>query len=158
MLLYEVSGAEKKKTKMNRIYKTVWNTLRGQLVCVNESSSGMKQSRGSRAGSTVDATPRGALVARTAVALAVAGAMGSAVAGNVDMVYDFNHDVSGGKTDHINVTVEEGYTLTNEVGIVIDGEAFGNGSYNVDKVLTNKGTIAGSTGVWTIGSAINLYR
>ena len=80
---------------MNRIYRTVWNAVRGKLVAVEESKSGAKQASG--------AGRKGALV-RAAAAAAMAGAAAAALlpgaalaADDADKVYNLTSNDTVGE-------------------------------------------------------------
>ena len=64
---------------MNRIFRTVWNRVRRQLVAVNESVTGAAQASGSTVkGSVVNAQPVntvGVTLKKSALALAVGSAL-----------------------------------------------------------------------------------
>lgn len=115
---------------MNRIFRTVWNRVRRQLVAVNESVTGASQASGSTVrGSVVNAQPVntvGVTLKKSALALAVGSALAlSLPAANASWIDD-NGGVDGkltwtvgtqGTTDwnvltQQKITIDDGQTLT----------------------------------------------
>ena len=147
---------------MNKIYRTIWNAVRGQVVVVNEACSGHAQADGSgrKTGtSTVRKTSfRGALLA-----LAVAGCFGAAPSFGAfaDYTEEWDNDFpSASQTHYNNYTVNQGVTVTINKGIDEgDGSYLENPSalFTVDGTLTNKGTIANDRKdmPWQIGGMID---
>ena len=87
---------------MNRIFRTVWNRVRRQLVAVNESVTGAAQASGSTVkGSVVNAQPVntvGVTLKKSALALAVGSALAlSLPAANASWIDD-NGGVDGSLT------------------------------------------------------------
>lgn len=139
---------------MNRFFKTVRNAIRG-VVVVDETRKNTPQG----SVSTTRKSKKQKTLTLSAVCSATLMALGMAVsapaaAGNVDATYDYNIDVSGGYTNHVNVTVEEGATLTLNDSIELAGDVFTGGEYVVDQTLTNRGTIVGD-GAWTALNVVN---
>ena len=103
---------------MNRFFKTVRNAIRG-VVVVDETRKNTPQG----SVSTTRKSKKQKTLTLSAVCSATLMALGMAVsapaaAGNVDATYDYNIDVSGGYTNHVNVTVEEGATLTLNLSLI----------------------------------------
>ena len=114
---------------MNRIFRTVWNRVRRQLVAVNESVTGASQASGSTVrGSVVNAQPVntvGVTLKKSALALAVGSALAlSLPAANASWI-DNNGGVDG-KLDW--VVGSDGSSawnpITNSAVTVEDGETF----------------------------------
>ena len=99
---------------MNKIYRTVWNAVRGKLVAVEESKSGAKQSSGSaRRGGVVRAA------AAIAAGAAAAALLASGEAAASEYVLTQNHHIYNGTLDassadyitlgdYASLTVDEG--------------------------------------------------
>ena len=139
-----------KEIHMNRIYKTIWNATRSQLVVVNECTTSHAQSSitGEGCESARRSSPVHLPFRQHLLATLIAGTMmfplsSFAVPVNVDMDWD----VSGGVTDwsHDGTSVQSGVTLTNNKSIVIQGVEFGGDPNAALKAgtLTNAGTITG---------------
>ena len=129
---------------MNRIYKTVWNAVRGQLVVVNEATTSHSQAdASSKVGSVVrEAAPT---FARTAVACVVAGLLASPMAYAFnDVTIDYAVDASGSKvTDWGNTTVTAEGSLQNDAQYWIPELTVPDASVKINGKLTNLGTVSG---------------
>lgn len=115
---------------MNRIFRTVWNRVRRQLVAVNESVTGASQASGSTVkGSVVNAQPVntvGVTLKKSALALAVGSALAlslpaanaswiddnGGVDGKLDWVVGSDGSSAWNPITNSAVTVEDGETLT----------------------------------------------
>ena len=148
---------------MNRIFRTVWNRVRRQLVAVNESVTGAAQASGSTVkGSVVNAQPVntvGVTLKKSALALAVGSALAlSLPAANASWIDD-NGGVDGkltwtvgseGTTDWnaftkgTEIAIEDGETLTIKASGSDYNEKANNGSIpNLasSTLFVNHGTI-----------------
>ncbi len=130
---------------MNRIFRTVWNRVRRQLVAVNESVTGAAQASGSTVkGSVVNAQPVntvGVTLKKSALALAVGSALAlSLPAANASWIDD-----NGGVDGKLTWTVgTEGTTSWNPLGDqvieLLDGESLFVTSTGSNYNEKNKGT------------------
>ena len=130
---------------MNRIFRTVWNRVRRQLVAVNESVTGASQASGSTVrGSVVNAQPVntvGVTLKKSALALAVGSALAlSLPAANASWIDD-----NGGVDGKLTWTVgTQGTTSWNPLGDqiieLLDGESLFVTSTGSNYNEKNKGT------------------
>ena len=147
---------------MNKIYRTIWNAVRGQAVVVNEACSGHAQADGSGRKTGTSAVRKTSF--RSALlALAVAGCFGAAPSFGAfaDYTEEWDNDFPSASVTHYNnYTVNQGVTVTINKGIDEgDGSYLENPSalFTVDGTLTNKGTIANDRKdmPWQIGGMID---
>lgn len=147
---------------MNKIYRTIWNAVRGQVVVVNEACSGHAQADGSGRKTGTSAVRKTSF--RSALlALAVAGCFGAAPSFGAfaDYTEEWDNDFPSASVTHYNnYTVNQGVTVTINKGIDEgDGSYLENPSalFTVDGTLTNKGTIANyrKDMPWQIGGMID---
>lgn len=95
---------------MNRIYKTVWNAVRGQLVVVNEATTSHSQAdASSKTGSVVTKSQPTPLFARAAMTMALAGILASPLAMAAPAASAITEDTSAWT-----VTDPDGTTVINE--------------------------------------------
>ena len=136
---------------MNKVYKTVWNAVRGQLVVVNEATAAHAQADAStKQGSVLSSKPLQTF-AQTALAVMVAAVLVSPAAfaaGAPDTTVAVERDRSAGIVTVGNITITETGGLTmNKTGtsIVDPSKHFTNENtaLNVQKTLTNSGYVRG---------------
>lgn len=146
---------------MNHIYKMVFNKRRGALVAVSEATTNAAQAEGpALTGTTVGTVKRTFKASFAALAVSAAFVTAPALAA-VDYTEQWDNDFpSASVTTYENYTVNSGVTVTVNKGI---DEGSGNylvnpnASFTVNKVLTNKGTIANDKKdmPWTIKGSLN---
>lgn len=95
---------------MNKVYKTVWNAVRGQLVVVNEATTSHSQAdASSKTGSVVTKSQPTPLFARAAMTMALAGILASPLAMAAPAASAIAEDTSAWT-----VTDPDGTTVINE--------------------------------------------
>lgn len=95
---------------MNKVYKTVWNAVRGQLVVVNEATTSHSQAdASSKTGSVVTKSQPTPLFARAAMTMALAGILASPLAMAAPAASAITED-----TSVWTVTDPDGTTVINE--------------------------------------------
>ena len=123
---------------MNKVFKTVWNAVRGQLVVVNETTKSHAQSNVStKSGSEVSSSEPVLVFKKSAIALMLAGVM------SAPCVYaaDWNVDTSIDTTGSSDITWDNA-TVT-EAGKLTHNEA-PDFFLTINGTLTNQGTIEGT--------------
>ena len=137
---------------MNKVYKTVWNAVRGQLVVVNEATAAHAQADAStKTGSVVGQSKARHHFALSAMSVMLAGVLVSPLAlaaGAPDTTVAVERDRSAGIVTVGNITITETGGLTmNKTGtsIVDPNKHFTNENtaLNVQKTLTNSGYVRG---------------
>ena len=123
---------------MNKVFKTVWNAVRWQLVVVNETTKSHAQSNVSmKSGSEVSLSEPAQMFKKSAIALMLAGVM------STPCVYaaDWNVDTSIDTTGSSDITWDNA-TVT-EAGKLTHNEA-PDFFLTINGTLTNQGTIEGT--------------
>ena len=151
---------------MNRIYKTVWNQLRGQLVVVNEASASRTKTSGSgSAGCVVDQCAFSPVFVKTVAAVLLAGVMASPMAFAADKTLPWEVDQSAGVSAADNLTITEtggitlnktytdgSFTQTNEnTKFTVRGNLKNDGYIRGDAVLEAKTVQNNANGEINIG-------
>lgn len=130
---------------MNRIYKTVWNAVRGQLVVVNEATTSHSQADAStKTGSVVSQSAPVQTFAKTALAAVVAGMLVNP-AFAADKTLQWEVDQSAGISAADNVTITETGGITLNKTYTDDGfsQTNENTKFTARKTLTNSGYVRG---------------
>lgn len=130
---------------MNRIYKTVWNAVRGQLVVVNEATTSHSQADAStKTGSVVSQSAPIQTFAKTALAAVVAGMLVNP-AFAADKTLQWEVDQSAGISAADNVTITETGGITLNKTYTDDGfsQTNENTKFTARKTLTNSGYVRG---------------
>ena len=98
---------------MNRIYKTVWNAVRGQLVVVNEATTSHSQADAStKTGSVVSQSAPVQTFAKTALAAVVAGMLvNPAFAADKTLQWEVDQSAGISAADNVTITETGGITL-----------------------------------------------
>lgn len=131
---------------MNKVYKTVWNAVRGQLVVVNEATTSHAQADAStKTGSVVAQSAPVQTFAKTALAAMLAGVLASPMAFAADKTLQWEVDQSAGVSAADNVTITETGGITLNKTYTDDGytETNENTKFTVRKTLTNSGYVRG---------------
>ena len=99
---------------MNRIYKTVWNAVRGQLVVVNEATTSHSQADAStKTGSVVSQSAPVQTFAKTALAAVVAGMLvNPAFAADKTLQWEVDQSAGISAADNVTITETGGITRT----------------------------------------------
>ena len=131
---------------MNRIYKTVWNAVRGQLVVVNEATSSHAQADASTmTGSVVTQSKPIKFFAKTTIATVITAVLASpmAFAENSHLYDGEYHDISGSITTMDNLIIDQGAHLQNDLNYFIPELTQSNANATFKGTLTNAGTVEG---------------
>lgn len=130
---------------MNKVYKTVWNAVRGQLVVVNEATTSHSQADAStKTGSVVSQSAPVQTFAKTALAAVVAGMLVNP-AFAADKTLQWEVDQSAGISAADNVTITETGGITLNKTYTDDGfsQTNENTKFTARKTLTNSGYVRG---------------
>lgn len=102
---------------MNKVYKTVWNAVRGQLVVVNEATTSHSQADAStKTGSVVSQSAPVQTFAKTALAAVVAGMLvNPAFAADKTLQWEVDQSAGISAADNITITETGGITLINRL-------------------------------------------
>ncbi len=131
---------------MNKVYKTVWNALRGQLVVVNEVTTGHSQANTHKTSTVLISSTVTPQFAKATLATLIAGLIStSALAFTGDKVLNNAWDLSGGQTNFNSLVVQSKGDLTINKEITSDGESFNDpdAKLEVNTTLTNQGKVHG---------------
>lgn len=131
---------------MNKVYKTVWNALLGQLVVVNEVTTAHSQANTHKTSTVLISSTVTPQFAKATLATLIAGLIStSALAFTGDKVLNNAWDLSGGQTNFNSLVVQSKGDLTINKEITSDGESFNDpdAKLEVNTTLTNQGKVHG---------------
>lgn len=130
---------------MNRIYKTVWNAVRGQLVVVNEATTSHSQADAStKTGSVVSQSAPVQTFAKTALAAVVAGMLvNPAFAADKTLQWEVDQSAGNSAADNVTITETGGITLNKTYTDDGFSQTNENTKFTARKTLTNSGYVRG---------------